>query len=177
MGKLIKQLELDALGSTFSRPSPSTYPPSNFQFMFNASFFKISSVPLTSLHQPTIHELLLTHSNYQKLQSHTNPLDPHSSRFLSHPHDTPVPEGTVTEDWPSALILNQKGWNDQAHMGAHGRNGSLCWLCKQSKITVILETDQIAQKTFCFLTGTYLLKAMRLPDSRTPAMWPQDSIA
>ena len=50
MGKLGKQSELDALGPTFSRPSP-TYPYSNFQPMFNASFFKISSGPLTSLHQ------------------------------------------------------------------------------------------------------------------------------
>lgn len=46
----------------------------------------------------TIHELLLTHSDYQKLQSHTNPLDPHSSLFLSYPHDTPVPQEAVTED-------------------------------------------------------------------------------
>ena len=161
----------------FLGPLRQTYLHSNFQFMFDASFFKISSGLLTSLHQPTIYELLLTRSNYQKLRLHRNPLDPHFSRFLSHPHDTPVPEGTVTEEWPSALLLNQKGWNDQAHIGAHGRNGSLCWLCKQSKITVILETDQIAQKTFCFLTGTYLLKAMRLPDSRPPATCPQDSIA
>ena len=52
MGKLAEQLELDALGSTFSRPSPSTYPYSKFLPMFNESFFKISSGPLTSLHQP-----------------------------------------------------------------------------------------------------------------------------
>ena len=32
-----------------------------------------------------IHELLLTHSNYQTIRPHTNPLDPHSSLFLSHP--------------------------------------------------------------------------------------------
>ena len=36
----------------------------------------------------------------------------------------------------------------------------------KNKITVILEADQIAQMTFCFLTGAYLLKAVRLPDSR-----------
>ena len=29
-----------------------------------------------------------------------------------------------------------------------------------------LETDQIAQMTFCFLTGAYLFKAIRPPDSR-----------
>ena len=51
MGKLAKQLELDALGSTFSRPSPSTYPYSNFWSMFNVPFFKISSGPLTRIHQ------------------------------------------------------------------------------------------------------------------------------
>ena len=51
MGKLDKQLEFDALGPTFSRPSPSTCPYSNFCLMFNVSFFKISSGPLTSLHQ------------------------------------------------------------------------------------------------------------------------------
>ena len=31
----------------------------------------------------------------------------------------------------------------------------------KNKITVILETDQIAQITFCFLTSAYLLKAAR----------------
>ena len=49
MGKLVKQLELDALA--FSRPSPSTYPYSNFQPMYNVSFFKVSSRSLTSLQQ------------------------------------------------------------------------------------------------------------------------------
>ena len=51
--------------------------------------------------------------------------------FSSHLHNTLVPQEAFTEDWPSALILNQKGWNDRAHMGAHGRNGSLYWLYKQ----------------------------------------------
>ena len=40
----------------------------------------------------------------------------------------------------------------------------------KNTITVILEADQIAQMTFCFLTDTYLLKASRPPDSRPPAM-------
>ena len=40
MGKLPKQLELDVLGPTFSRPSLSTYTYSNFWPMFNASFFQ-----------------------------------------------------------------------------------------------------------------------------------------
>ena len=54
MGKLAKQLDLDALGPTFSRPSPYTYVYSKFWPMFNASFFfffKMSSGPLTRLHQ------------------------------------------------------------------------------------------------------------------------------
>ena len=40
----------------------------------------------------------------------------------------------------------------------------------KNKITVILEADQIAQMTFCFLTDAYLLKAVRAPDSRPWAM-------
>ena len=39
----------------------------------------------------------------------------------------------------------------------------------KNKITGILETDQIAQMTFCFLTGANLLKTVRPPDSRPPA--------
>ena len=97
MGKLVKQLELDALGPIFSRPSPSTYPYSNFQSMFNVSFFKISSESLTTLHQLNYPQAT-SNSDYQKLRPHTNPLDPHSSLFLSHPHDTPVPQEAVTED-------------------------------------------------------------------------------
>ena len=81
----------------------------------------------------TIHELLLSRSNYQKLRPHTNPLDPHSRFFSSPPapHNAAVLKEAVREDWPSALILNQKGWNDKASMGAHGRNGSWCWPRKQ----------------------------------------------
>ena len=67
----------------------------------------------------SIHELLLTHTDYQKLRPHTKPLDPHSRLFLSYPHNAPVPQEAVTEDWPSTLILNQKGWNDRAHMVSH----------------------------------------------------------
>ena len=118
MGKLVKQLELDALVHTFSRPSPSTYPYSNFWPMFNASFFqKFLQDHLQVFTNQTICELLLTHSNYQKLWPHTNTLDPHSSLFLSHPHDSPVLQEAVTEDWPSALILSQKGWNDRVQHG------------------------------------------------------------
>ena len=57
----------------------------------------------------TIHELLLSRSNYQKLRPHTNPHDLHCSLFLSYPHDTPVPQEAITEDWPSALILGMIG--------------------------------------------------------------------
>ena len=35
----------------------------------------------------------------------------------------------------------------------------------KNKITVIRETDQIAQMPFCFPTGAYLLKAVRPPPS------------
>ena len=46
----------------------------------------------------TIHRLILTSSNKQKLRPHTYPLDPHSSPFLSHPNDAPDPKEAVTED-------------------------------------------------------------------------------
>ena len=38
----------------------------------------------------------------------------------------------------------------------------------KNKTTVILETEQIAQTTFCFLTGAYLLKLQdhQIPDLR-----------
>ena len=97
MGKLAEQLDLDALGSTLSRPSPSTYPYSNFQPMFNASFFKISLGSLTSVHQSNYPRATFN-SDYQKLQPHTNPLDPHSSLFVPYPHDAPVLQEAVTED-------------------------------------------------------------------------------
>ena len=31
---------------------------------------------------------------------------------------------------------------------------------------------QIAQMASCYLTGAYILKSVRPPDSRPPAMWP-----
>ena len=40
----------------------------------------------------------------------------------------------------------------------------------KNKITVTLETDQTAPMTFCFPADAYLLKTMRPPDSRPPAM-------
>ena len=45
----------------------------------------------------------------------------------------------------------------------------------KNKITVILETDQIAQMTFYFPTGPYFLKATRPLDFRPPATCQQDS--
>ena len=72
-------------------------------------FSKFLQDPLQAFTKQTIHELLLTQSDYQKLRPHTNPHDPHSRLFLSYPHNAPVPQEAVTEDWPSPLILNQKG--------------------------------------------------------------------
>ena len=66
--------------------------------MFNASFFKFLQDGLQAFTNRTIHGLLLTHSDYQKLRLHTNPLDPHSSLLLSHPHNTLVLQEEVTED-------------------------------------------------------------------------------
>ena len=62
--------------------------------------------------------------------------------------------------------------SDKVYMGGGGL--LLRWLIMvtlqtKNKITVILETDQIAQMTLCFLTGAYLLKAMRPLDSRSLA--------
>ena len=51
MGKLVKQLELVALGPTFARASSSPYPYFNFWPMFNAYFCKISPGPLMSIYQ------------------------------------------------------------------------------------------------------------------------------
>ena len=99
MGKLPEQLELDALGPTFSRLSPATYPYPNFRPMFKMRLFsKFLQDRLQGFTNQTIHRLILTRSNYQKLRPHTDPLDPHSSPFLSHPNDAPDPKEAVTED-------------------------------------------------------------------------------
>ena len=45
----------------------------------------------------------------------------------------------------------------------------------KNKITVTLETDHIAQTTFCLPAGAYLLKVMRPLDPKPPAMRLQDS--
>ena len=48
-------------------------------------FSKFLQHPLQAFTNRTIQKLLLTHSDYQKLQPHTNPFDPHPSLFLFHP--------------------------------------------------------------------------------------------
>ena len=67
-----------------------------------------------------------------------------------------------------AFILNQEVWNDRATWGLIVKMAHYADLAK-NKITVILETDQIAQMASCYLTGAYLLKAAIPPDSRPPA--------
>ena len=141
--------------------------------MFNKSFSKFLQDHLQAFTNQTIHELLLTHSNYQKFQPHTNPLDSHSSLFFSYPHDSPILQEAVTEDWPLALIPNQAGmkgppWGLMVEM-AHYVD------LTKNKTTVTLKTEQITQMTFCLPTRPYLLKAIRPPDSRPLAMWPQVS--
>ena len=96
---------------TSYKPSPTELSMSYF-FFFSLFFFKfyfifklyniVLVLPNIEMNPPQV----LTHSDYQKLQPHTNPLGPHSSLFLSHPHDTLVPQEAVTEDLPSVLILN-----------------------------------------------------------------------
>ena len=83
-------------------------PFSNFWPKINVFFSKFLRDCLQAFTNWTIHELLLTHSDYQKLRPHTNFLDPHSSLFLSYPHVILVPQEAVIADWPSALILNEK---------------------------------------------------------------------
>ena len=94
MGKLAEQLELDALGPTLSRPSPSTYPYSNFQPTFNVSFFKISSGLLTRLHQPNYPQAT---SNSLKLSKsstpHRSPWPTFLPFLISSPR-CPCPEGS-----------------------------------------------------------------------------------
>ena len=71
MGKLAKQLGLDAMGPTFTGPPSHIKPYSDFQPLSKASFFKFSPGLPMSLHQ-TVHELLLTCSNYQKPWAHSD---------------------------------------------------------------------------------------------------------
>ena len=100
MGKLVKQLELDALGPTFSRPSPSITLTLIFSPCLMCLFSKFLQDCLLAFTKQTIHEL--TNSDYlSQIIKNINPtqnLYPHSSLFLCHPHDVPVPQEAVTED-------------------------------------------------------------------------------
>ena len=58
MDILVKLLELDALGPTFSRTSPSTYLYSNFQPIFNASFFFFNFFRIA--YKPSLTELSMS---------------------------------------------------------------------------------------------------------------------
>ena len=64
MGKLVKQLGLDAMGPTFTGPPSHINPYSDFWPLSNVSFLKVSVGLPMSLSQ---HDLLLTRSNYHKL--------------------------------------------------------------------------------------------------------------
>ena len=65
----------------------------------------------------TIHKQLLTHSDYQKFQPDTNPLDPQP--FLILLQQCPCSAESSYRRLTFALILNHKGWNDRAYMGSH----------------------------------------------------------
>lgn len=177
MGKLAKQLELDALGSTFSRPSPSTYPYSEFLPMFNESFFcffspKISSELLTSLHQPNYPQAISNSFRLSKpLASHKSPW-PIFQPFLILPLQCPCPTGSSYRRLTLALILNQKGWNERASMGSPGRNGSLYWPCKQRiKSQWPLRLTKLPKWYSVFpLVSTF----SRLWDHQIPDLWLHD---
>ena len=144
MGKPVKWLELDALGPTFSRPPPSTYSHPKFLTMFNASFFKNSSGPLTSLHQ----------LNYPRATSNSLRLSktstPHKSPwptfqpFLFSPPWSPCPSGSSYRRLTFGPYPKSKRLEWQ---GSHGvsllTQLILLTLQTKNKITVIFETDQI----------------------------------
>ena len=65
--------------------------------------------------------------------------------------------------------------SDRAYMGLVAEWLMMLTSQTKNKITVTLETDQIAQMAHCFPTGTYLLKAARPQDSRPLATRPRDS--
>ena len=176
MGKLVRQLELDALGPTFSRPPSSTYPYSSSQSMFNASSFKISSELLTSLHQPNYPQATSNSLRLSKTSTQHKFPWPTFQLFLISSPRCPCPAGSKYWRLTIGPYPKSKRLEWQGSLGV----SLLRWLIMltsqtKNKITVILETDQIAQITFCFLTSAYLLTAVRPLDSRPLAMWPQDS--
>lgn len=75
----------------------------------NESFFKIPLQDhLWAFTNRTIHELLLTQITLSKtLTLHKSPWSTFQA-FSSHPRDAPIPQEAVTENWPLALIPNQK---------------------------------------------------------------------
>ena len=179
MGKLPKQLELDVLGPSFSRPSLSTYPYSNFWPMFNESFFKISLSPLTRFHQlnypwATSNSLKLSKTSIP----HKSPR-PTFQPFLISPLWHPWPTGssyrTVMEDWPLALNLNQKGWKDRADMGVSWLKWLIMLTSQTIKLQWSLRLPKLPKQHSVFpLAPTF----SRLWDHQIPepsAMWPQDS--
>ena len=95
--------------------------------MFHASFFKISSGPLMSLHQPnypwvTFNSLKLT----KTLTPHKSPW-PTFQAFLLSPPWCPRPTGSSYRRLTFGPYPRSKRLNDRVYMGAYGRNGSLCW--------------------------------------------------
>ena len=89
VGKLVRQLKLDTLGPPFLGHLLLL----TLILAFSPCLMHLLSKFLQNCSQAftnqTIHKLLLTRSNYQKLLPYTNSFDPHSSFFLSHPHDAP----------------------------------------------------------------------------------------
>ena len=84
------------------------------------------------------------------------------------------PPASTVHSWGLQMCLDCSGLlptSAPSHLFA-----SLPWhLGDKNKITVTLETDQLAQTTCRFPAGAYLLKAMRPPDSRPLATCLQDS--
>ena len=98
MGKLAKQLDLDALGPTFSRPSPSTYVYSKFWPMFNASFFFFSKClqdRLQDFTNWTIHVL------FSSVAQSCLTLRPHGLQHARFPCPSPTP-GACSNSCPSS---------------------------------------------------------------------------
>ena len=81
---------------------------------------------------------------------------PQVGRTLARSHQNNTKRG----NFPRELIRPTWGLMvEMAHYGSQTKN----------KITVTLETDQIAQTTFYFPMGAYLLKTMKPLNSRPPA--------
>ena len=174
MGKLVKQLELDALGPSFLGPLLLLTLILTFSPCLNASFFKISSGSLTSLHQPNCPRATSNSLRLSKTSTpHKSPW-PTFQPFLFSPPWSPCPSGSSYRRLTFGPYPKSKRLEWQ---GSHGVSllTQLILLTSQTKnkITVILETEQIAQMTFCFLTGIYLLKATRPAVSRPLSTRPQ----